>query len=116
MEKITPEIIRDYVNDFFDIDIQTKSRYRHYIYARAIYYKLCRKLTVSSLNKIAKIGTVNATHATVLNGINNTFESIRMYEPIYYNYYLDALDYFKLCNRNEIVVNNVNLLQGRIFF
>ena len=116
MEKITPEIIRDYVNDFFDIDIQTKKRTNDYIYARAIYYKLCKKLTVSSLNKISRVGSHKQDHAKVLHGINYTFETMRTYEPIYYNYYLDALDYFKLCNRNEIVVNNVNLLQGRIFF
>lgn len=60
--------IRSLVEMKLDLDLSDKSRKRELVYARAIYFKLCRVLTKETLYRIGK--SLNQNHATVLNGIS----------------------------------------------
>ena len=113
MIDITPELIRNYVNESLGLDIRIKKRTRDYIYARAIYNKLCRVFTGCNLSEISKEGSHKVDHAKVLHSINYTFENMITYEPFFYNFYLQAFDYF---DWNKIIVTDVNLLDGGISF
>ena len=50
------------------VDINIKSRAREVVFARAVYYKLCREFTKQPLSAIGR--EVGKDHATVLYGIN----------------------------------------------
>jgi len=58
------ETIKQLVENYFKIDITTKTRKREYVEARAIYYKLLRDHTRMSLSAIGE--TMNKDHTTVL--------------------------------------------------
>ena len=75
--------IRSLVEMKLDLDLSDKSRKRELVYARAIYFKLCRVLTKETLYRIGK--SLNQNHATVLNGIS-IYDNVisEGYEP-YYN-------------------------------
>lgn len=62
------KIIKRIVEEFYSLDITTKTRERNYVEARAMYYKIVRDNTKLSLEVIGK--SVNRNHATVLHGIN----------------------------------------------
>jgi hypothetical protein len=72
-------------------DITVNNRRRETVYARSIYYKLCRIHTRATLSRIAK--TVNKNHATILHGIKLYDDVIRKYDDLkeYKNVY-DKLD------------------------
>jgi predicted nuclease with TOPRIM domain len=61
------KIIKRIVEEFYSLDITTKTRERNYVEARAMYYKIVRDNTKLSLEVIGK--SVNRNHATVLHGI-----------------------------------------------
>lgn len=61
------KIIKRIVEEFYSLDITTKTRERNYVEARAMYYKIVRDNTKLSLEAIGK--SVNRNHATVLHGI-----------------------------------------------
>ena len=65
---MTSKLVKELVEDYYKLKITSKSRRRKYVEARAIYYKLLRKNTRSSLQYIAN--TLGKNHATVLHGIN----------------------------------------------
>ena len=80
------ETIRKLVEMKLEIDLSTKSRKRHYVYGRAIYYQLCRLLTKHTLTTIGD--SVGQNHATVLNGFKVYDEVISQgYEPFYNKVY-----------------------------
>jgi len=60
--------IRKLVSLEVGVDITLKTRKREVVYARAIYFKLCREFTMQPLSAIGK--EVGRDHATVLHGIN----------------------------------------------
>tara|TARA_R110000803_G_scaffold33964_1_gene74288 strand:- start:263 stop:748 length:486 start_codon:yes stop_codon:yes gene_type:complete len=64
---MSKKIIKEIVENYFKIDIATKTRVRQYVEARAIYYKLLRDNTRMSLATIGK--TMNRDHATALHSI-----------------------------------------------
>tara|TARA_R110002050_G_scaffold44879_2_gene106613 strand:+ start:561 stop:1067 length:507 start_codon:yes stop_codon:yes gene_type:complete len=94
--------IRDYVESCLNLKLNVVSRKRSYVYARAIYFKLCREQTKLSLADIA--GTVNMDHASALHAINNVFPSIVFYDK----YLKDVYDDFRLDNihKNENIYEN----------
>ena len=61
------DIYRDIIERFYNIKLDNKSRERKYVYARAIYYYVCRKYSNYNLAQIGK--SLNKNHATVLHGI-----------------------------------------------
>ena len=77
--------IRKEVEEATMQDLSSRRRQRELVYARAIYFKLCKEKTTSTLKKIAD--TLNLNHATVLHGINNIFPIIKKEEPFLYRVY-----------------------------
>ena len=61
------ETIKQLVENYFKIQLNSKTRRREYVEARAIYYKLLRENTRMSLASIGK--TMNRDHATALHSI-----------------------------------------------
>ncbi len=59
------ELIKNLVEEEFNVQIIRKTRRREYVEARAMYYKLLLDKKKMSLTQIAK--TLNKHHATVLN-------------------------------------------------
>ena len=81
------KLIRNSINNTFNIKIQDKTRRRDVVYPRAIYYKLASDFSGESLASIGR--TVNKDHATVIHGLklfNNVINS--KWEKNYYNKYL----------------------------
>lgn len=64
---MTQELIKNIVEEYFELNIGKRTRKKEYIEARAIYYKLVREYTMMSLDATGK--TVNTDHACVINGI-----------------------------------------------
>lgn len=79
--------IREYLEKTLKIDLTEKTRQREYVYARAIYFKLCREYTKFSLDKIGK--SVNVIHCSVLHSINNVFPIVMQYDENLKNIYED---------------------------
>lgn len=74
--------IKQLVENETKLNLQTKTRKKEYVFARAIYFRLCKEFTTYSLASIGS--TVNKDHATVLHGLkifrefqglSNTFQS-----------------------------------------
>ena len=65
---MTSKLVKGLVEDYYQLRITSKTRKRKYVEARAIYYKLLRKNTRSSLHYIAN--TLGMNHATVIHGLN----------------------------------------------
>jgi len=99
-------------------DLSSRRRQRELVYARAIYFKLCKEKTTSTLKRIA--GTLGVNHATVLHAINNVFPLIKRDEPYLYEIYSriknsDDLKYIKenynaLRKEHESLINKYEKL------
>ena len=90
--------IRKEVEEATMQDLSSRRRQRELVYARAIYFKLCKEKTTSTLKRIAD--TLGLNHATVLHAINNVFPLIKKDEPYLYEIYSriknsDDLKYIK---------------------
>ena len=66
--------IYNYVNNYLNIDISSRSRKREYAEGRALFYYLCRENTNLTLREIGEY--VNKNHCAVLNALGNTFPTI----------------------------------------
>jgi hypothetical protein len=86
-----PDKIKEIINERTNINIDTPTRRRDHVYARAIYFKLCRDLTPLRLHEIAK--TVDKNHATVLHGLNNIFPLLKQYDDPLYNIYVELMEH-----------------------
>ena len=77
--------IKDLVQDELGINLLSKNRKENYVFARAIYYKLCDEFyPLPTIELAESIGI--KSHATVLNSRNETFPyavSFPYYEEIY---------------------------------
>jgi hypothetical protein len=88
--------IQQLVTQYTKTEIATNSRKREHVYARAIYFKLCKDLTQLTLKEIGQ--TLNKTHATVIHSINNIFPAIKLYDKKLYNVYAE------LTNNDEMPI------------
>jgi len=77
--------IRQLVERELELDLSHPSRLRARVYARAVYFKLCREHTFCSLNDIGL--SVGRDHATVLHGIKIFDDVIIEYEINLYEVY-----------------------------
>ena len=59
-----PAMVKAIVEDYYKLDITTKSRQNQYIESRAVYYYILREKFKYTLGAIAKI--MNKNHATIL--------------------------------------------------
>lgn len=67
---MTNKDIKLIIDDYFGLDLCSKSRETHYIYARCIYYFCCFKYSFQevTLSNVAKEVNIK-THGAVLNGL-----------------------------------------------
>jgi len=82
---MTHEEIKQTIEEQLDVKLKSRNRRRHFTYARAIYFKLCRDYTSLTLSELADTVSIK-NHATVLNAINTTMYSVE-YEKKYWNFY-----------------------------
>lgn len=59
--------VRKIIEKFYGIDISDKSRKRHYVYARFIYYYICYKYLNETYYSVAK--SLDKSHASVIWGV-----------------------------------------------
>lgn len=95
--------IRKLVSLEAGVDITLETRKRQVVYARAIYYKLCKEFTMQSLSAIGR--EVGKDHATVLYGIN-LFDDVVSEREMEYN---------KIYERVKSVVINCDANKEKYF-
>tara|TARA_R100001440_G_scaffold73735_1_gene98530 strand:- start:2464 stop:2871 length:408 start_codon:yes stop_codon:yes gene_type:complete len=88
--------IKEIVEIETDADLKLKSRQREIVYARSIYYKLCKTHTRATLSSIGK--SVKKDHATVLHGLRLFDDVITKYE--------DAQDYKRIHSKLDRMFRN----------
>jgi len=99
---MTIQKIKQLVETRFNVIMDTKSRKREIVYARAVYYKLCSEYTSKPLSDIGDI--LNRDHSTVCYGLK-LFDNLQSMNKVYkdnqYSVYLelkhkfDTLESFK---------------------
>lgn len=72
------KLLKEEIEFKTEIDLSSKSRRRENVYARSLYFKICKKVTNCSLASIGR--TVNRDHATVLHGIKVFDNVVSVYE------------------------------------
>lgn len=82
---MTIKQIKSLIERNFKVKIDTRARQRDIVYARALYFKLCRDMTLESMSKIGKL--VNRDHSSVVHGVKLFDETISVYEPRYERFY-----------------------------
>tara|TARA_R100001463_G_scaffold71708_4_gene125529 strand:- start:1892 stop:2293 length:402 start_codon:yes stop_codon:yes gene_type:complete len=93
------EEIRILVERELELDLSHPSRLRARVYARAVYFKLCRQHTFESLNDIG--ASVGRDHATVLHGIKIFDDVIIEYEMNLYEVYDKLNKLISKCNKTR---------------
>ena len=87
--------ILEAVSSDLDIDLlaTASSRKRRYIYARSVYYKISRELTMASL---ADIGApLGKNYATVLHSLESVFPQVELYE-------VDMMRSYRTCKERSL--------------
>ena len=93
-----PVTVKDIIEDYYNFKLDSATRQRKYVEARAIYYYILRNKFHYSLSAIAK--TLNKNHATVLH-FTKQFDSWLMYDRVI------RTDYQQIENRlnNAMTIN-----------
>lgn len=91
--------IRSLVERELELDLSYPSRVRARVYARAIYFKLCKEHTRKSLSEIGSC--VDRDHATVLHGIKIFDDVILEYEMNLYEVYDKLSRIISKCNKTR---------------
>ena len=81
---MTKELINEIVDQYFELKINTPTRKRPYVEARAVYYKLCKEFTNLTLEGIG--WDFGKNHATVLHGIRQLDNWMKQDSRIKNNY------------------------------
>tara|TARA_R110000744_G_scaffold143565_2_gene255508 strand:- start:2034 stop:2429 length:396 start_codon:yes stop_codon:yes gene_type:complete len=87
--------IKRIVEETTNIDLLEKKQKRDNVYARALYCKIAKEKTDSTLKEIGEL--INKDHSTVLYAITKIFEEIEFCEPRLASIYKSIIgnDYFK---------------------
>ena len=114
------KVILNEVKNTLETDIRAKRRTRELVYARAVYYRLCKDLTSHSLSEIGHC--LRKDHATVLHGLkvfehlefNKDYTYIKAYEQMYdrlkINYFINFNSSQQMKTKYYRYVNeNINL-------
>jgi len=105
---MTKEIINEIVDQYFELKINTPTRKRPYIEARAVYYKLCREFTNLTLENIG--WDFDKNHATVLNGIRQLDNWMNHDSRIKNNYKILKNKIFNIEQEEEVIEINEGLV------
>ena len=111
------EEIKVYIENCLGINLSNRTRKRNYVYARALYFKLCKEYTRLSLADIGS--SVNMDHATVLHAINNVFPMViqhdrhlsDLYEDYRFSHKHDIESIFE--NYSRLLRENIEL-RGKV--
>lgn len=110
------ELLKKRINEFFKVDIETKSRESDAVYARSIYYYIC-KIINPTMTTLAIGNTVNRTHSTVVYSLNKfkiAYNYDKNFKHLYDNFVAEHPMYLKeylLKNRNtKDIVNIVDFI------
>lgn len=110
------ELLKKKINVFFKVDIETKSRESDAVYARSIYYYIC-KIINPTMTTLAIGKTVNRTHSTVVYTLNKfkiAYEYDKNFKHLYDNFLAEHpiyLEEYLLINRNtKDIVNIVDFI------
>tara|TARA_Y100000114_G_C11628594_1_gene263291 strand:+ start:335 stop:709 length:375 start_codon:yes stop_codon:yes gene_type:complete len=76
------KIIRNKVEEHLNIDLEVPTRKRDFVYARALYFGLCREVLNMGLADIGN--TLGFDHATVLHHTKNTFKNLFLWKEMKY--------------------------------
>jgi len=111
--------IKNIIENELNISLDENTRKRENVYARALYCKISKDKTNSTLKEIGRL--INKDHATVMHAINNVFEQIELCEPRLYQIYQELVDsdklkaieekYIDLVEENEQLKEKVKELQ-----
>lgn len=94
-EKIN--LLKERVNAFFKVDITTKSRENDEVYARAVYYHIC-KILDSTMTTGAIGNTVNRSHSTVIYTLNKfkiAYDYDKKFKQVYDDFIAEHPVYLK---------------------
>jgi hypothetical protein len=82
---MTKEIIR-FINTELNIDITKKKKTNEYVFARTVYYKLCKELTNLPLEEIGS--KVNKDHCSVLHNLKNFEQTMKIpkFKKLYFTF------------------------------
>tara|TARA_S200002703_G_scaffold21913_1_gene18605 strand:+ start:2681 stop:3085 length:405 start_codon:yes stop_codon:yes gene_type:complete len=92
------EKIKEVVEQETNEQLNVRNRKREVVYARAIYFKLCKEHTRNSLTRIGK--SVGKDHATVLHGIKVFDHQIDVYE--------DSIEYKNIFLKLDRIIRRKN--------
>ena len=90
-------LLRERVNAFFKVDITTKSRENDEVYARAVYYHIC-KILDSTMTTVAIGDTVNRSHSTVIYTLNKfkiAYDYDKRFKQVYDDFIAEHPVYLK---------------------
>src|SRR6056300_1136929 len=93
--------IKVQVSKELGLSLNRNNRRREYVYARAIYFKLCREFSHATLTSIGK--SVNRDHASVLHGLF-VFDVIALHKDTILSSYTKS--------RNELLIQSDDDLQN----
>tara|TARA_R110000796_G_scaffold62237_8_gene143635 strand:- start:706 stop:1080 length:375 start_codon:yes stop_codon:yes gene_type:complete len=99
------DIYKDIIERFYNIKLDKKSKKRKYVYARAIYYYICKKYDNYSATIIAK--SVNKHHSTVLYSLKELPHMLKYDKKLHQDFFFIR----ELCNfKNKPVMDLEELL------
>ena len=90
------EEIKAYIENCLGINLSNRTRKRNYVYARALYFKLCKEYTKLSLADIGS--SVDMDHASVLHAINNVFPCVVQYDA----HLKDLYDDYRFSHKHDV--------------
>ena len=82
--------IQTQVERKLSIDLQARIRKREYVYARSVYFRLCKDLTRNTVSDIAR--SLGMNHASVIHSFKLFDNVIRTFEPDLFEIYSEIKD------------------------
>lgn len=82
--------IQRQVEKKLSINLQERIRKREYVYARSVYFRLCKDLTRNTISDIAR--SVGMNHASVIHSFKLFDDVIRNFEPDLFEVYSELKD------------------------
>jgi len=99
------ETIKKVIEKQTKLSLNERSRKREYLFARALYYKLCKEETAYSLQKIG--ASLGFSHANVMHSINKIYPEIKEYDTDSYYAYLKCKKLTKELKKQQFdLLNN----------
>jgi hypothetical protein len=109
-------LLRERVNAFFKVDITTKSRENDEVYARAVYYHIC-KILDSTMTTVAIGDTVNRSHSTVIYTLNKfkiAYDYDKRFKQVYDDFIAEhpvyLKEYLSKTRNTKYIVNIIDFI------